>query len=88
MKEKKTTRTFRFSDLTIRRLSLIAKTENKTMTEALEFMIQEKSDFYGLKVLRRKEIGSGAFPYGAGSKIPLCLPEEPPTKKVFKRKEK
>lgn len=88
MGEKKISKTYRLSDLSIRRLEAIAKAENKNHTQALEFMIQEKADFYGIKMLRKKEVGSGAFPYGAGSKIPLHPPEEPTVKRVFKRKQK
>ena len=75
MKDKKKLKTFKLSDTAIRRLVLIAKQEGKNQTQALEFMIQEKADFYGIKVLRKKEIGSGAFPYGGGSKTPL-IPQD------------
>lgn len=85
MKDKKIRKSYRLSDLTVRRLEAIAKKENKDFTEALEFMIQEKADFYGIKILRRKEIPSGAFPYGAGESIRFenNKPEEP--KRFIKR---
>lgn len=59
----KTPRTFRFSEETIKRLQLIAQKENKSLTGALEFMISEKADYYAIKVLKKKEKSSGAFPY-------------------------
>ena len=93
MKQKKIRKSYRLSDLTVRRLEAISKKEGKNATEALEFMIQEKADYYGIKMLTKKEVGSGAFPYGAGSSIPLNnpaledfvqLPEN--SKRTFKKK--
>ena len=68
MTKKKTPKNFRFTDLTIRKLEKIAEMENKSLTAALEFMIQEKADYYAIVLLQKKEKPSGAFPYGAGVK--------------------
>jgi hypothetical protein len=59
----KTPRTFRFSDETIKRLELIAEKENRSLTGAVEFMISEKADYYSIKILKKKDTPSGAFPY-------------------------
>lgn len=66
--KKKISKTFRFSDETLRRLDKICEKEGRKMTEAIEFMIQEKADYYGIVVLKKKEPGSGAFPYQGGAK--------------------
>lgn len=57
----KISKTFRFSEETIKRLELIAQKESRSLTNALEFMISEKADFYKIIVLRKKEKPSGAF---------------------------
>lgn len=59
----KIARTFRFSEETIKRLELIAEREKRGITSALEFMISEKADYYGIKILKKKDTPSGAFPY-------------------------
>ena len=91
MKQKKIRKSYRLSDLTVRRLEAISKKEGKNATEALEFMIQEKADYYGIKMLTKKEVGSGAFPYGAGSDVQL-VPQNVdvvlPEKRTFKKKMK
>lgn len=63
---KKISKNFRFSPETIMRLELISKKESRSLTNALEYMINEKADFYGIKVLKKKEPPSGAFPYNGG----------------------
>lgn len=68
MDKNKKLKNFRFSEITIRKLERIAEIENKNLTEALEFMIQEKADYYSIILLQKKEKPSGAFPYGEGIK--------------------
>ena len=50
----KTSKTFRFSEQTIKRLELIAKREGRSLTNALEYMISEKADFYKIVILKKK----------------------------------
>lgn len=57
----KITKTFRFSEETIKQLELIAKHEKRSLTNALEYMISEKADFYKIVVEKQKEKPSGAF---------------------------
>ncbi len=57
----KISKTFRFSEQTIQRLEIIAKREGRSLTNALEYMISEKADFYKIIVLKKKEKPSGAF---------------------------
>lgn len=59
----KVPRSYRLSEETLKRLELISVKENRSVTNALEFMISEKADFYGIKVLKKKDKASGAFPY-------------------------
>ncbi|MDY3538190.1 hypothetical protein [Riemerella anatipestifer] len=59
--ENKKTKTFRFSEKTIFLLEKIAEKEQRNLTNALEVMVLEKSQFYGIKYFKKIPPYTGVY---------------------------
>lgn len=61
MNEKKIPKNFKFSEKSVILLNKIAEFESRTLTGALEKMIEEKAQYYGLKYFKKIPQYEGSF---------------------------